>query len=141
MGNYKKAARSKHRADIISKQEDVTDQVLAYERFRTEIAPELQEMLLRGASDKEILSKYKSYAAAKILSIALTEDDAGKALAAAKDILDRSSGKAVERKKVEHSMADMEERDLDALLASELEELDEIEAEYKEIDDVESEDS
>lgn len=135
MANYKKRARSKHHGKNNTKQEDVVDQVIAFERFQKEIAPELREMLLSGASTKEILKKFEPYAAARMLTIALAAPDERSAISAIKDILDRSAGKAVERKKVEHSMADMDERDLDALLSSELAELDDIEAEYSEIED------
>lgn len=103
-----------------SKVETQVDDLLAFERFRTEIAPELREMLLNGATTKQILKRFENYAAAKILTIALTEPDSSKALAAAKDILDRSHGKATETKKIEHTLASADEKEIDALIESEL---------------------
>lgn len=134
MANYKRRKKHAPTKTAPNDVEQTTDQLLAFERFRTEIAPELQEMLYQGKGTKEILKKFESYAAAKILTIALTEQDSGKALAAAKDILDRSHGKATETKKIQHQLADVEDRDLDALIMSELSD-DVLDAEFEELED------
>lgn len=119
MADYK--SRGKRTAPVNrSKIEHTVDQLMAFERFRTEIAPELQEMLLKGATSKQILKKYDNYVAAKILTIALTEPDSSKALAACKDLMDRAGGKATETKKIEHSLQQTDDKELDALIKSEM---------------------
>ena len=138
MANYKRKKKPPAK-DQRTETENVADQLMAFERFRTEIAPELQQMLIKGATASEIFKKYENYAAARALSIAFTETDSGKAMSAIKDILDRTQGKAVERRKLEHSMANIDDKDLDALLASELDDLDALEAEYEEVDATEPE--
>lgn len=134
MPNYRRRGKREPTEKQMSKIEHTADQLMAFERFREEIAPELQQMLLKGASTKQILKKFESYAAAKILTIALTETDSQKALSAAKDILDRSHGKATETKKIKHELAEIEDKDLDALIMSEVAD-ETLEAEYTEVSD------
>lgn len=79
--------------------------------------------LAAGLTGTEILAKYASLASARIISIAAMEADSGKALAAAKDILDRVHGKAKEVKDVTHRLAQVDEKQIDAILITELEAL------------------
>lgn len=111
------------RSDRLTKQEAATEEKLAFDEFKENIAPQLRKMLAGGASSKDIMRAFENYAAARTVTIALTEEDTGKALAAIKDIMDRTQGKAVERKKLEHSMADLSEHELDALLLAEEDDL------------------
>lgn len=76
--------------------------------------------LAAGLTGTEILAKYSSLASARIISIAAMEADSGKALAAAKDILDRVHGKAKEVKDVTHRLAQIDEKQIDAILISEI---------------------
>jgi len=89
-------------------------------KFREEILPVLRKALEDGLSAESIYAKYQAYAAARAVSIAATEVDSGKALAAIKDILDRSGGKAKERSEVVHKLADLPEEQLDSLILSKL---------------------
>jgi hypothetical protein len=57
--------------------------------------------------------------AARQVSIAITDPDAGKALAAIKDLNDRTEGKAVERVEATHKYEKLKDEELDALLQSE----------------------
>jgi hypothetical protein len=65
----------------------------------------------------------ESYAAARSISIALTETDSTKALSGVKEILDRSKGKAKERVDVEHRYSKLKDEEIDALLESKFEEV------------------
>jgi hypothetical protein len=77
---------------------------------------------MSGMSPDEMRKKYKAIIQARLIQTAITSDD-GAALSAAKDILDRSDGKATEKKEVTHRYADMKEEELDAILMSEEEDL------------------
>lgn len=101
----------------------VINDVAEFEDFRNSILPKLQQMLQSGADDEEILNWAKSFAAARLASIVLADADNGRALAAIKDLLDRTRGKARETKDVTHRLAQMDDKQLDALLQSELIEL------------------
>lgn len=98
------------------------DDMSEFRKFREELLPVIRKDLEAGLSGEEIMRKYESYAAARIISIAAMEQDSGKALAAAKDILDRSQGKAKERSEVTHKLEKLPEEQLDALLLAKLEE-------------------
>lgn len=83
----------------------------------------IRDDLRAGLPAEDILEKYSSLAAARIATIAATDADSGKALAAAKDILDRSRGKAVERKQIHHKLDKVDSDQLDAILLTEIEAL------------------
>lgn len=95
------------------------DDLAAFDKFKEEILPALQKAVAKGVKAKDIMEQYSSHAAARTVTIALTEKDPGKALNAAKDILDRAQGKAVERKEVKHKLQELTDEQLDALLMSE----------------------
>lgn len=99
------------------------DELAAYDEFAGQLLPEIRKMLVEGATSEEILARYSPFAAARIVSIAATELDSGKALSAAKDVLDRVQGKAIERKQIAHKFANLSDTDLDAVLASAVEDL------------------
>ena len=106
------------------------DDLLEFDRFREEILPELRQMVLEGKSASEILKKFEAHAAARLITNALTSLDAQKATTASKEILDRTQGKAVERKKIQHELADLEDKQLDAILRTALEDIDENEVKH-----------
>jgi ribosomal protein L13 len=118
MGNFKRP-KNKAKPNKESEQEENAARLMAFEKFEREIAPELREMLAKGASSKEMMKKFAPYAAARGISIALMEPDSSKAITMIKDIMDRTEGRATEVRKVEHSLKDMDDRELDALLRSE----------------------
>lgn len=96
------------------------DDLAEFENFKENIIPSIRRDLKKGVSAEEIYKKYSSMAAARGITIALTDRDSGKALAAIKDILDRDQGKAKERKDVTHRMDNAKEEDIDAALLSKL---------------------
>lgn len=94
-----------------------------YEAFVKDIPQELRQALLDGKPAAEIYQKYTNMAAVRVVQILATETDSAKALAAAKELLDRTYGKAVEKKEVTHSLEQLEDQELDALLLSELDDV------------------
>ncbi len=100
------------------------DDVSVFEEFKNDILPELRKMLKAGASAEEIYTFAQSYTAARTVTIALTEEDSGKALTAIKDVLDRTQGKAKERVEHEHRYGKLPDNELDALIESRLSEVD-----------------
>ena len=76
-----------------------------------------------GLSAEDIMQKYANIAAARVVTVALTDQDSGKALAASKDILDRHLGKAKEKKEIIHKLDKVDEKQIDSILLTELEAL------------------
>lgn len=103
---------------------DIITELEEFEEFKQQLLPILRKAMLDKKPAKEILELARAHAAARIATIAATEVDAGKALAAARDILDRTEGKPVERKEFSHKLGKLKEEEIDALLISSLSELD-----------------
>ena len=91
-----------------------------FQRWRNEVLPKLGGLVKGGATVEEIYKAFASDAAARAVTIALTSLDAGKALGAVAEILDRSGGKSIAREEIEHKYANLKDEELDALLESEL---------------------
>lgn len=102
---------------------ETLDAINDFQEYRSSMIPELRKALEGGAAPKHILGLAKSYAAARLAHIVATETDPARALAAIKDLLDRTEGKAIERKDVRHRLDQVDEREVDALLLSSLNEL------------------
>jgi cysteinyl-tRNA synthetase len=100
------------------RQRDLHQALEDFDEFQNGILPKIRDALKAGKSSKEITEMARSMAAARIATIAATEPDAGKALAASRDILDRTEGKAVERKEIHHRLGQLKEDEIDALLIS-----------------------
>lgn len=115
-------AKNRRKEYAKRRQERVLNKLAAFEEFNASFPDSVKRMLLDGATPEDVLDKHKSMVAARIVSIAMTEQDSGRALAAAKDVLDRTQGKAIERQQVEHKFGRMDEDQLDALLISKLKE-------------------
>lgn len=99
------------------------DDLVMYDDLMQGILSSVKKDLAAGLTGVEIMNKYAAIAAARTVSIAATEADSGKALQASKDIMDRAYGKAKETKDVTHRLDKVEEKQIDALLISELESL------------------
>lgn len=113
------------------KQNDLHKQLAAFEEFKTEILPALQRDVASGMNPKQLREKYAALAQARLITDALTQEDAGKAAVAAKDILDRSEGKAKEKIEHTHKYKDMKDEELDAILKSELDDLADMENRFE----------
>jgi hypothetical protein len=94
------------------------DEISAFDEFKNEVLPSLRADLKKGLTADEIYKKYQHLAAARNITIAMTEQDSSKALAAIKDVLDRAGGKAKERKEIDLKYSNLPEDQLDALLKS-----------------------
>lgn len=99
---------------------EAIDQLAIFEEFKASLLPKLQEALLSGKPPKEILEMSRAYAAARIASMAALEQNPALALAASKDLLDRTEGKATERKELVHRLGKMRDEELDAMVLSAL---------------------
>lgn len=99
------------------------DKLAAYEAFQEMVPKALREALLRGDAPDKLYKDHASIAAARVVQILTTEADSGKALAAAKELLDRVYGKATERKEVTHKYQDLSDEELEAILLSEVEDI------------------
>ena len=103
------------------------DKLAQYERF-VELIPEaLRKDVLNGMKPNEILHKYNNVVAARMVALAMTEKDPSKAFSMMKDVLDRTEGKAIERKQIQHALHQVSDQEFDALLASDLEDLEDLE--------------
>lgn len=98
------------------------DELTEFQEFQ-QLLPALRRALVDGKDAGEIYDDFSNMAAVRTVQIALLEQDSGKALSAIKDILDRTQGKAVERKEVKHKFSDLPDDDLDAILLSELDDV------------------
>jgi hypothetical protein len=96
------------------------DELEVHDSLFTGVLAGLKEDIAKGMDAMAIAKKYASLAAARTVSIALTDENSGLALAAAKDIQDRVNGKATEKKELIHSMANASEKEIDAVIASKL---------------------
>lgn len=110
---------------------DLIDNLTDYEDFVHNVLPALRRDVETGMSTGDLRKKYASLIQARVITEALTNPDAGKALTAAADLLNRVEGKATERKEIKHSLADLPDKELDAILESELKELEEMEERFE----------
>lgn len=94
------------------------DDLAAFEDFEDTVLPMLKKAIKEGWSPEKIYKMTAAHAAARSVSIALTEQDSGKALAGIKEVLDRSGGKATERREIKHELSGMTDAELEALIAS-----------------------
>ena len=98
------------------------DILAKFEKYQEEIFPLLQEAIAKGWTPEQMRShpKIQAMMEARKITIALTDEDPSRALAAAKDIQDRAEGKAKERVETTHKYEKLKDDALDALLMSEL---------------------
>ena len=106
-----------------AKMTKLIDQLAEFEKFRETILPAIRADLSNGLTAPELREKYAALVQARIITEALTTPDAGKAATLSKDVLDRSEGKATERKEVSIKYSELGDEELDALLLSEEAEL------------------
>lgn len=100
------------------KQSKLHRDLAQFEDYQT-ILGFIRKDIKAGLTAKQLQVKYAALAQARVISEMLTNADGGKAIAAAKDLLDRVDGKATEKKEVSHRFAEMSDKELDAVLKSE----------------------
>lgn len=101
-----------------------------FESFREQILPAIRKDLLSGYTAAQLREKYAAMIQARIITEALTNPDAGKANLAGKDIIDRVEGKATEKREVKHTFENLSDEELEAILKSEEEELEDMAARF-----------
>jgi hypothetical protein len=119
-----KTKKPKNNNRQLRQQAQLHDDLAEFEEFRREILPMLRKDIEAGMSAEDMYAKYQAHAAARGITIAMTAADEGKALAAVKDILDRSQGRAIERKENVHRFDKLSDEELDAMLLTEMDEKD-----------------
>jgi hypothetical protein len=95
------------------------DRLAAYDNYRRDISPRVQELLASGASAQKILDSCQELAAAKLVEKALS-GQGKEQMFALKELLDRSVGKAAEKIEIKSAYNKMSDAELDALLASKM---------------------
>lgn len=110
-GNAEEAKRDKLHRDLAQ-----------FDDYQTILAT-IRKDIKNGLTPKQLREKYAPLAQARVISDMLTNENAGMALAAAKDMLDRIEGKATEKKEVSHRFSDVSDKELDAILKSEEDDL------------------
>ena len=101
----------------------IVQEMEALETFRTQFLKSIRTDLAKGLTPTEIIAKNKDLVKLRTLTTALSAADDGKALAAAKELLDRTDGKVTEKKEITHKMDKLSDQEFDAILKSEFEEL------------------
>lgn len=96
------------------------DALEAHEQFKRDVLPKLRRALKEGVTPEKLYEQFSDLAAARTITIALTEEDSGKALAAIKEIQDRAYGKPKERVEQTHKYSKLKDEELDALVESKL---------------------
>jgi hypothetical protein len=112
---YRKKSGNKELAKAVR----TVDELRAFDEFRELVLPSLRLDVQNGLTADEILEKYTAIAAARLVSEMVRDNGAQ----AARDVLDRKLGKAVERKQLTHRLDNADEAEVDALLISRLKEV------------------
>lgn len=107
------------------KTEQLIDDLAEFERYRQEVLSEIRKDIESGLTTAQLIKKYDRLAIARIITTALTDTDSARAVAAAKDVVDRAQGKPRERKEITHQFSELPESELDALIKSKLTQLEE----------------
>lgn len=108
------------------------DELAVFDEMLGGVLEGVRQDIRKGATTDQLLEKYANLALARIITVAVSDADSGRALSAAKDIMDRARGKAKETKDVTHRLAKVDERQIDAILLSEL---DVLEIESRDVDE------
>ena len=101
----------------------VLDELTFFQEFKAELLPDLRKLITGGAPTKEILERARALATARLASLAALETDSRTALVAIKELMDRLDGKATERKEIKHSMEQLRDEELDALVLTAMKEV------------------
>lgn len=124
-GRKKKIVGRNQAHNVQTKLAGQLDDLADFEEFKSDILPALRRDVKSGKSADELREKYKNIIVARQISIALTDEDSGKALSAARDLIDRLEGKAVERKAIAHKFEQLPDEQVDSLIEQRLKELSE----------------
>ena len=92
------------------------DELSEFEKFRETILPAIRKDISAGLSPDEIMTKYASIAAGRLVSRIAAHPDNAAGDRAAESILDRVIGKPTQKAEVTHRYADMSEEEIDAMI-------------------------
>lgn len=106
--------------------DNLIDDLIEFEDFREKILPAIRKDVASGMSAAELRTKYSSMVQARQITEALVAGGS-----AAKDIIDRTEGKPTEKREVKHTFDSMSDEELDALLLSEEEDLEDMEGRFQ----------
>jgi hypothetical protein len=98
------------------------DDLAEFETFRDLFAPEIRKMLLDGASDKQIMEKFRPLMAGRLVQIGAAGKSSD-AISAIRELLDRLDGKPKQAIDHTHKLAKLPESEIDAILQSKLQRL------------------
>jgi len=107
----------------MSKMVNTIDDIAEFEEFRREILPAIRQDMSNGMTAEELRTKYEAVVTARFITIAATSENESAAVAAGKDIQDRSSGRPKERKEIEHRLGKLPDQELEAILLSEMDDI------------------
>jgi hypothetical protein len=98
------------------------DRLAELQALMDELGPLLQTAINEGWNAEKIYNhpKVQAKLAARAVMIGLMEADSGRAMAAIKDIQDRSIGKPTEKQEITHKASKLSDEELDALIATKL---------------------
>ncbi len=115
-----KSKKNRQRRDEYA-QDKALDKLAAFEEFNRSFPEGLKKALLNGLTVEEMRKTMAPLLEARKLTIALTSEDEGRALTAITDAQNRIEGKPKERTEHTHKFAQTKDEELDAILASKLE--------------------
>lgn len=98
--------------------QETLDDLEAFNNWKKGVLPKLTEVMSTAKTPEDIYKAFANDAAARAVMIAVTSRDAGKAMAAITEILNRSQGKPVEQIQVDHKYEKLSDKELDALVLS-----------------------
>lgn len=121
MGGGKKRFGSSHNksTQAIRKALTIHDDLSEFEEFRKEFLPAMRKDLKAGLTPQQLRKKYAQLLQARQIMIGALDKDSGKALAAIKDIQDRNEGRPTEHKQIKHTLENLSDKELDAILLTE----------------------
>lgn len=99
------------------------DELSDYEEYRAKVLPVLRKAVKEKWSVEKIYKEFGSYVAAKMITTALIDEDSGRSITAAKEVLDRAHGKPKERVESTHKYEKLPDDELDNLLETTLSEV------------------
>lgn len=110
---------------------DLHDDLKEFEEFRASTLKAIRQDIKKGLSAAEIRKKYAAILQGRLITDALTTHDEKVAAIIAKDVIDRVEGKATEKREVTHKFKDLKDEELDAILKSEVEELEDMQDRFQ----------
>ena len=124
-GSTRKATTSSRQHGVELNRARTLDDLALHDDLFSGVLGNLKKDIANGVDALTLAKKYANLAQARTVTIALTDENSSTALAASRDVMDRAMGKSIERKETKHIMADSTEEELDAIIASKLELLEE----------------